>query len=72
VDVDARVWIASDPHTPTLRRGRVRGPALARFAQPITTRQGRSGRIVARPGEHIDGAARAVRLEAGERLEVRP
>jgi hypothetical protein len=72
VDVGARVWIASDPHTPTLRRGRVHGPALARFAQPITTRRRRSGRIVARPDDHLDGASRTVRLDAGERLEVRP
>ncbi len=68
----ARLWIAPDAHTPTLRRARVHGLALVRFARPVAVRRGRRGRIVARPARGAGEAGRSVVVAAGERLEVRP
>jgi hypothetical protein len=69
------LWIAPDQRSPALRRGRVRGPAIASFASPVSVR--RAGRHLvagplrrrARRGELV-----ASRLALGEAevMEVRP
>jgi TcpE family len=58
-----------DEHSPTLRRGRVHGPASAVFATPVELDRDRRGGFVARPAR--DGEPAAIELAAGERLEVR-
>lgn len=71
------VWVAPDERSPRLRRGRVRGPAIVFFAQPVALRGGgRRRRKVAQPpeGRRRRSATSARRLTLGERevLEVRP
>jgi hypothetical protein len=73
----ARLWVAPDERSPVLRRGRVRGPAIASFAEPACLRRAgsRGRRLVARPKP---GSARRrllvterVAIAEGEVLEVR-
>jgi hypothetical protein len=72
------LWVAPDERCRTLRRGRVRGPAVATFASPLLVRRGwlRRRRLVARPlgrrrrrrrGAVVDSQE----LAAGEALEMR-
>lgn len=77
--VSGELWVASDQHSPLLRRGRVHGRAVARFAAPMLVARRRlaRGRFRARPvtagrrarrrGSVVD----SVELGAGEVLEVR-
>jgi TcpE family len=72
------LWVAACEDWPRLRRGRIRGRAVARFARPVWVRRGRLSkrRLVARPLGGRLGRRRVVvdRLElgAGEALELRP
>jgi len=73
----ARLWVAPDERSPVLRRGRVRGPAIASFAEPACLRRAgwRGRRLVARPkrGGARRGSlvAERVAIAEGEVLEVR-
>lgn len=72
--IGATVPVAADAHGSRLRRARVRGPALVRFAEPVQLgeRRLRRRRVVsARPAAGSRVVAR-VDVGAGERLEVRP
>jgi hypothetical protein len=72
------LWAAACEDCPRLRRGRLRGRAVARFARPVWVKRGRlrKRRLLATPldgrlgrrGAVVDG----VELEAGEVLELRP
>ncbi|MGH2948465.1 MAG: TcpE family conjugal transfer membrane protein [Solirubrobacteraceae bacterium] len=66
---DGVVLTRSDEHSPTLRAGRIYGPASAAFAPAVRVVRNRRG-LVARPV--VDGAVAGIELAAGERLEVRP
>lgn len=70
------VWVAPDERFSRLRRGRVRGPAIVFFSEPILVRAGWRRRRVAQGsnGTPRRGGDRARRLRLGERevLEVRP
>lgn len=75
---DGAVWVAPDQHLPGLRRGRIRGAAIATFAAEMRVRRSalRGRRLLARPararprrGEMV---AKRLALGAGEVLEVRP
>ncbi|MDO8213911.1 hypothetical protein [Conexibacter sp. CPCC 206217] len=71
------VAVAPDAHGPELRRGRVLGPALVRFARPVALRERRGGRrgvrrVRGQLGGRRSRAVVRVELGAGERLEVRP
>jgi hypothetical protein len=74
---EAELWVAPDQHSPLLRRARIRGAAVVRFAVPIgVSRVGLGrGHLVARPdrgrGRAEPGSARLA-LGDGELLEVRP
>jgi hypothetical protein len=76
VDADALtagVPVAPDHHG-ALRRARIVGPARVRFTVPVTLRQRRRGRLIARPTDTTTDAsaeAAALELAAGARLEVR-
>jgi hypothetical protein len=69
-------WVAPDERSPRLRRGRVRGPAIVFFSEPVLVRGGWRRRRVAQGSERTPrrGGERARRLTLGERevLEVRP
>jgi len=60
----------ADEHSPTLRRGRVHGPASVAFAGRVRLGRDRRGGLVARPA--FDGAVAGVDVGDGEWLEVRP
>lgn len=73
------LWVAPDEHGPRLRRGRLRGPAVAAFVSEVRVRRGvlRHGRLTARParrGRPRRGGLATARLALGrgEVLEVRP
>jgi hypothetical protein len=71
--LSSRIPVASDAHG-RLRRSRVRGPALVRFARPVhlRARRGSGTRSVGlRPAARSRAVVR-VDVAAGERLEVRP
>jgi hypothetical protein len=65
--VVATCW---DEHAPTLRRGRVRGPARVTFAVAVAL-AGRRGRLIARPAPGGGAGGDAVVLVADTVLEVR-
>jgi len=71
-----KLWVAPDERSPVLRRGRVRGPAIATFAEPVSLRRARSRgrRLVARPKRRSARrgslVAERVAIAAGEVLEV--
>jgi hypothetical protein len=67
------LWVSPDERAPVLRRGRVRGPALVFFSEPVTVR-GSSWRRrrVARPCRGRNDSTRRLALDRGEVLEVRP
>jgi hypothetical protein len=72
------LWVAPDERCRTLRRGRVRGPAVATFASPLLVRRGwlRRRHLVARPLGRRRRRRRGAMLDsqelaAGEALEVR-
>lgn len=69
----SRIPVAADAHG-RLRRARVRGPALVRFARPVYLRACRSGRKRSVGPRPAAGSRAVVRVDvaAGERLEVRP
>lgn len=73
------LWVAPDERSSVLRRGRVRGPAVASFASPRLVKRGRlrRRRLVAhslpRRRRHRGGAVvDSQELASGEVLEVRP
>jgi len=74
--VAADVWFAPDEHSPTLRRGRVKGPSVVRFAAPVEeiNRRRPGKRTVRRLGWHRrrGGVTSKVTLGTGEVMEVRP
>jgi len=71
------LWVAPDEHGSALRRARVHGPGVARFASPMLVTRGRvrRGRWRARPvqrsGRRRGSVVDSLELSAGERLEVR-
>ncbi len=67
------VWVAPDERAPNLRRGLVRGPAIAFFSVPVEVRRGglRKRRLRARVARS-GGAPERVVLGDREPLEVRP
>jgi hypothetical protein len=78
-DLAARLWVAPGVRGPRLRRGRVAGPAVVSFAEPVSVRRRgllRRGALLARPaGEARRGVAHTytrISLGRGETLEVRP
>jgi hypothetical protein len=75
VELGAAVAVASDTHTPELRRARIVGPARVRLARPMTLRRGqlRPRRWTARskPAPASSRTSR-VELRAGHALELRP
>jgi len=72
------LWVAPDERSPRLRRGRVRGPAIAFFSAPVAVRGSRwrrRRRVAQAPGRRQsrgDVSARRLALGEGEVLEVRP
>jgi hypothetical protein len=70
VQWDGAVLTRPDEHSPTLRPGRVHGPASVAFAPAVQVVRDRRGVLVARPT--ADDAVAGIGLAAGERLEVRP
>lgn len=78
-DVGSRLTVAADWHTPTLRRGRVGGPARVQLGRPMTLRRGwllrqRCLTARSRPAPASSRISRVERVELGERetLELRP
>jgi hypothetical protein len=69
------LWVAPDERSSRLRRGRVSGPAIVFFSEPVLVRGGWRRRRVAQGSERTPrrGWERARRLTLGERevLEVR-
>jgi hypothetical protein len=72
------LWVARCEDWSRLRRGRIRGRAVVRFARPVWLRRGRlrRRRLVARPlGRRLARRGAVVdrlELDAGEVLELRP
>lgn len=72
-----KLWVAPDERSSVLRRGRVRGPATASFAESVALRRAgsRGRRLLARPkrGRNRRGSlvAERVAIGKGEVLEVR-
>lgn len=79
--LDVRVAIAPDHRAPTLRRGRITGPATVVPSRPVVLRQSRwpwnRSRATIHPQDHRSSShdegllAEPLALRAGERLEVR-
>ncbi|HEY0280965.1 MAG TPA: TcpE family conjugal transfer membrane protein [Solirubrobacterales bacterium] len=73
-----RLWVAPDGHGPRMRRGRVTGPAVVSFREPVEIRRRAPRRrgLLARPARtrHLDSCHTYTRisLDRGEPLEVRP
>jgi hypothetical protein len=71
------LWVAPDEGSPVLRRGRVAGPAIATFAEPVCLRRAgsRGRRLTARPSRDRTPrgslVAERVAISDGEVLEVR-
>jgi TcpE family len=73
-------WIAADEHTPTLGRGRVRGPARLEFTDPVVVIDARGRwrrRFVVTPAagrrpRRGDQIADAIDLGTGRTVEIRP
>lgn len=79
VPVGGRLLVGPDHHGPALRPARLIGPGRVAFSEPMGVLERRRGRSIARPLDALSGSqrkraavARAVDLDAGERLEVRP
>lgn len=76
--VALRLWVAPDGHGPRLRRGRIVGPGVISFAEPVRVRRRIPGRrgLLARPA--VGARNRSVNtytrisLGRGETLGVRP
>lgn len=75
----AGLWVAPDEHGPSLRRARLRGPAVAAFAAEMRVRRGglRQGRVNARPAQgrrprRGELVTERLVVGKGELLEVRP
>jgi hypothetical protein len=72
------LWVAPDERSPSLRRGRVLGPAAISLAQPVAVAPSRwrRRRVVARPLWHRKRRRGAIvdslELGEGEQAEVRP
>jgi hypothetical protein len=72
------LWVAPDERSPRLRRGRVRGPAIVFFSEPVAlcgSGRRRRRQIAQAPGrrQRRGGvSARRLALGDGEMLEVRP
>jgi hypothetical protein len=70
-----QLWVEADERSPSLRRARVRGPAVVFFSLPIAVRRASRRRYLARPPQRsrrqVTTTPRVV-LGEGEALEVRP
>jgi hypothetical protein len=69
-----QLWVEADERQPSLRRARVRGPAIVFFSLPLAVRRAGRCRHLARPAQgkrQADTTPRVV-LGDGEALEVRP
>jgi hypothetical protein len=72
------MWVAPDERSPCLRRGRVRGPAIVFFSEPVALRgsgQRRRRQVVQPTGRRQrqrEVSARRLALGDAEVLEVRP
>ena len=71
------LWVAPDERSPRLRRARLRGPATAAFAGPVSVRRlrWRRGRLSVRPLRSRRGGGGVVdslELGPGQLAEVRP
>jgi hypothetical protein len=70
-----QLWVKADERSPSLRRARVRGPAVVFFSVPIAVRGASRHRQVARPPQRYKRQAATTSrlvLGEGEALEVRP
>ena len=70
-----QLWVEADERSPSLRRARVRGPAVVFFSLPIAVRRASRRRHLARPAQRSKRQAATtprVVLGEGEALEVRP
>ncbi|HMJ74006.1 MAG TPA: hypothetical protein VK471_11670 [Solirubrobacterales bacterium] len=70
-----RLWVEADERLSSLRRARVRGPAVVFFSVPIAVRRASRRRHLARPpqgSKRQAGTTPRVVLGDGEVLEVRP
>ncbi len=71
-------WVAPDERSPRLRRGRVRGPALVFFSEPVAVwgsgwrRRRRVAQMPRRRPRRGEESTRRLTLDRGEVLEVRP
>ena len=72
----AELALRPDERAPTLRAGRIRGPARVYFSEPLAVAGGRRGRRIARPlsahGRRGGAVLDSIELAPGEALEVRP
>ncbi len=74
-DLGSQLWVEADERSPSLRRSRVRGPAVVFFSVPIAVRRASRRRHLARPPQRSRrqaATAPRVILGEGEALEVRP
>jgi hypothetical protein len=73
----AKFWVAPDERSPAMRRGRVLGPAIVGFVEPVCLRRAgsRARRLVAKPkrgrARRRSLVAERVVIADGEVLEVR-
>jgi hypothetical protein len=70
-----QLWVEADERSPSLRRARVRGPAVVFFSVPIAVGRASRRRHLARPAQRSKRQAATtprVVLGEGESLEVRP
>ena len=70
-----RLWVKADERSPSLRRARVRGPAVVFFSVPIAVRGKGRRRQLARPVQRYKrppATTSRLVLGEGEALEVRP
>jgi hypothetical protein len=70
-----QLWVEADERSPSLRRARVRGPAVVFFSLPIAVRRASRRRHLARPPQRSRRQAATtprVVLGEGEALVVRP
>jgi hypothetical protein len=69
------IAVAADHHRPKLARARVTGPCRLRLAEPVLVRRARRGRRlvpVAHERRRLGVMVDTVRLDQGERVEIRP
>jgi hypothetical protein len=75
--LDGELWVEPDERQPTLRRAKVRGPAVVFFAVAVVVRRVglRRRRLLVAPPKGVsqdEAAVARLVLADGESLEVRP